>query len=299
MKALTRTLAAVAAAVTVGALTPAVAGAAPEQGSRLVVFGDSQAAGTNLMMTPDERGCWQSETSWPKQLADRLGVRNTPDFVDATCSGGAIDTGGGWLLCDQVRWADSKNAFGPGTETVLLQFGMNDSWGNGVQGYFDSIDSCILNLIDGCEREAAQQNRAQDAAATTPEAFAQRIAPVVDYIKHYAPNARIALVGLPEMTPQRGDEICGTIFGAPVVQPRGGALVDFFAALDDAARGAADRLDLDFVDVRGAFDGHGPCTAQPWVNGIFELDNAFGGPLHPNRVGDVVISDYVARTLSL
>src|SRR5699024_7625064 len=75
----------------------------------------------------------------------------------------------------------------------------------------------------------------------------------------------------PEMTPQRGDEMCTTLLGLPVTQPRGGGLVEYFDALDDAQRGGAELMGLDFVDVRGAFDGHGPCSADPWVAGVADL----------------------------
>lgn len=285
-----------------GSLAPAPAPApahAPEGGSRLVVLGDSYASGTNLMTYPDSRDCMQSVTAWPKDLAGRLGIRDTADFVDTSCSGGAIDTGDGWLLADQARFADDLGALGPRTEAVLLQFGMNDAWVNSVNGHLVPMDKCIANLIDGCDRGVAAGNRAQDVRATTPENYANRIRQVVTYIKYYAPNAKIALVGHPEMTPQRGDEICGTFLGLPVVQPRGGAVVDFFAALDDAMRGAARILDIGFVDVRGPFSGHGPCSADPWVSGLFDIDNPFAGPLHPNRRGDAVIAGLVRDALGL
>lgn len=296
-------MAGIAVPATAFSAAPASSGPAEvsvkDEGARLVVLGDSQAAGTILPRYADERGCEQSVSSWPKTLAASIGVLDTTDFVDATCPGSAIDSGDGWALVDQVKWAQEKAALGPATEAVLLQFGLNDTWGNGVEGYLGMQANCFVNVIDGCDRNAVAQNRAPSAAATTAESYAGRVAQVVDYIKYYAPNARIALVGYPEMTPQRGDEICGTVLGQPITQPRGGAIVDWFGALDNATRGAAQILDIEFVDSRGVFSGHGPCTPEPWVSGIFDLPIRSVGPLHNNWIGDAVLAELVQTTLEL
>ena len=279
--------------------TGGIANADPAEGSRLVVFGDSIAAGTNLMFTTDDRDCRQGESSWPRLLANSVGVLGTPDFVDATCWGASIDSGETWLLADQVRWADKRGALGPRTEVVLVGMGLNDRWGNGVDGLLPAVTDCALNFIQGCDRDAPGQNRSPDSSALTPDSYADRIAQVTTYLKYYAPNARIALVGYPEMTPQRGDELCVTALGLPVVQPRGGALIDHFAALDNAQRGAAQKLGLSFVDVRSAFSGHGPCSPDPWMNGLLDVREILGVPMHLTRHGEVALADLVKREMGL
>jgi len=295
----------VAAATVVAAATAtAVAGggighAAPGDGSRLVVFGDSIAAGTNMMIQPDERDCMQGEGSWPTRVAQHMGVAGTDDFLDASCWAGGVDSGNGWVLSDQVRFAEGKGAVGEGTEVILIGLGINDSWGNSVDGLLPAVENCALDFINGCDRGAGAAGRVPDPAALTAENYAARMSPVVDYLQYYAPNARIAVVGYPEMTPQRGDEMCTTLLGLPVTQPRGGGLVEYFDALDDAQRGGAELMGLDFVDVRGAFDGHGPCSADPWVAGVADLRDPLTIPFHLTRHGEVVVADVVARQMGL
>ncbi|MDO5712465.1 MAG: SGNH/GDSL hydrolase family protein, partial [Micrococcales bacterium] len=279
---------------------PAPAAAEAVGGSRLVVFGDSIAAGTNLLWQEDERECMHGEDSWPKRLAETMGVLGTPDFVDASCWGSVIDkVSDNWTFADQVRWADKQDALGPDTEVVLVGLGLNDMWGNEVDGLLPAITDCALNFIDGCDRDAAAQNRVPDASAVTPDAYASRIEQVIAYLKYYAPNAQIALVGYPEMTPQRGDELCLKMAGVPVVQPRGGALVDHFAALDNAQRGAAQKLGLKFVDVRSASSGHGPCNPDPWMNELLDAQELLGVPFHLTRRGEALLADLVVWELGL
>lgn len=279
--------------------TGSIANADPAAGSRLVVFGDSIPAGTNLMWGKDDRECEHGEGSWPKRLAESMGVLDTPDFVDATCWGGVIDFEENWTFADQVRWADERGALGERTEAVFVTLGLNDKWGNDVEGLLPAVTDCALNFIQGCDRNAPAENRAPDPAAITPDHYADRITQVITYIKYYAPNAKISLVGYPELTPQRGDELCVAIGGMPVVQPRGGALVDHFAALDNAQRGAAKKLGLGFVDVRAAFSGHGPCTPDPWVHNLLDIREILGVPMHLTRHGEAVIADLVKRESGL
>lgn len=278
---------------------PVVTDPRPDMGSRLVVFGDSLVAGTNLMVAQDERECYQGENAWPKHVAESMGVLGTADYVDASCWGAVIDTGDNWPLADQARWADARGAFGSRTELVLIGLGMNDSWGNDVDGLLPAIENCAFDFVRGCGRDAPAQLRTPDPAALTGDAYAARIEQVITYIKYYAPHARIALIGYPEMTAQRGDELCVSAFGLPIVQPRGGALVDYFAAMVIAQRDAAQKLGLEFVDVRTAFSGHGPCAPDPWVHGLLDFRELLGVPMHLTRQGEVVLAGQVSQQLGL
>ena len=290
---------AVAASAAAGSVMLAgTAQAAPADGSRMLVFADSVAAGTNMMITPDDRNCLHGEASWPGRVAGAIGAHGD-DLLDASCYGAGVDTGMGWWLSDQARYADEQGAIGPRTELVLINLGMNDSWGNGVGGALQGVERCGIDLINGCDRGSGAAGRMPNPAAITPQNYADRTAPVVDYIKHYAPDARIAIVGYPEMTAQRGDEMCVQVAGLPVVQPRGGGFVEYFDALDDAQRGAADILGVDFVDMRAAFDGHGPCAADPWVGGLLAPTDPLQVPFHLTRQGEAVAAQTIVDQLGL
>lgn len=284
--------------MTVGGLAlPSIATAQPA-GSRLVVFGDSHASGVNFMLYRDPRGCWMSKTSWPTRLAESMRVDSTPDFVDASCSGASINSGG-LHLSDQVRFAEGKGALGGRTEHILIQLGMNDTWGN-RGSIFESIGRCAIDVIQGCDMNAVAQGRMIDPATITADGYVARIRPVIDYLRYYAPRARITLVGYPWMTPADGRAVCVDLFGIPggVTQPRGEAYIQFFNRLDAAQRGAANTLGLGFADMRAATAGHGPCSRDPWVNGILDpRGGLLGGPWHGTPHGEVVMAGAVRNAI--
>ncbi|MGF6898141.1 lysophospholipase L1-like esterase [Nocardia sp. GAS34] len=105
---------------------------------------------------------------------------------------------------------------------VAIQFGMNDTWGTNKTMLWTSMGPCIFNMHDGCEPEAAAQGRLPDFRAMTGQEYANRIQAVVDYIRYYAPQARIVLVGYPELFPAQSRVICSSVLGVGnIVQDRG------------------------------------------------------------------------------
>lgn len=279
------------------ATAPASAQAQPS-GSRVVVFGDSHTAGVNFMLYRDPRGCWMSHTSWPTRLAESLGLAGSPEFTDASCSGSSINSNG-IHLSDQVRYAEERNAIGTRTEHILIQLGMNETWG-GRGPVFDTLAPCAVNVIQGCDLDAVEQGRMIDPAAVTPEAFAERIKPVTDYLRYYAPGARISLVGYPWLTPAEGRAVCIDVLGIPggVTQPRAESYVQYFNRLDLAQRGAAKNLGLGFIDLRAATEGHGPCSADPWINGIADpRSGILNGPWHGTPRGEAIMAGAIRQAI--
>ena len=280
-----------------GSAAPAPA-RAPEGGARLIVFGDSMTSGTNLPLAVDSRRCPQGVGSWPARVAAHMKVAGTPDFVNQSCYGGALDTTPAITLADQARAAADLGAFGPRTERVLIQLGFNDEWGNRNVRAVDAARMCWINFVDGCGMEAVAQGRTQDPAAVTPAAYRTRIAQVVEYVKYFAPNATIALVGYPDLRPAQPDAVCMSVLGLPLNNPRGAAFARFTEALQNAQQGAARELGIEFVDLHRATAGHGPCTAQPWIDGIIDFrSNPLGGPMHLSPVGEAVAARAVIDTV--
>lgn len=51
------------------------------------------------------------------------------------------------------------------------------------------------------------------------------------------------------------------------------------------------RTKLDFLDARALTAGHGLCSVQPWVNGVFNPSVDIDGlPFHPSPAGDAVVA---------
>ncbi|MFE6858365.1 SGNH/GDSL hydrolase family protein [Nocardia sp. NPDC057668] len=300
----------------VGAPGSAQADPAAEEGRTLVVLGDSFAAnpacdGVLVKCEGDKNasayGCSQRDTSWPVQLSVLMGVAGTPDFENATCTNASIDTGpvtstgeelpgrDGYTLSQLAIKAAANGAFGPRTKLVALQLGANDAWPRDSATAADAPTQlmCAFNMEQGCDVDtAAAQDRWPRLDAITGQAYAERVRKVVDYVKYFAPNARIQLVGYPELAPADSTTWCLDVAGvARYVQPRAGAIDEFWNRLDAAEREAARLLSIDFVDARAATAGHGLCSADPWLLGVLDPKvNLVGLPFHPSPRGDAAVA---------
>ena len=190
---------------------------APEGGAKVVVFGDSHTAGTNAPLWADDRGCFRSNTAWPMQLQRKLGLA-PGDLIDSSCWGSTINSGPNLHFSDQVRSASARGALGQRTEHIFIQLGFNDAWGTQVT-MKDSVKHCLFDVAHGCGDEAVRAGAMQDPAAITGTNYADRVRQVVDYLKYYAPKAKITLVGYQEMVPPSGGELCTNVAGQQHARP--------------------------------------------------------------------------------
>lgn len=275
----------------------ATAQATPEPtAARIVVLGDSFAS-NSIGTDQHSNQCDRNPRSWPNQLAQTTGAT----MVDVSCAGAALDTGTGWNLAHQARKAADAAAFGAGTEAVLLQFGLNDIWGDNDVVALNVVLRCAINLLQGCEPDAAGQGRLPDLSRITAENYAARIARVIEYVRYYAPHARIALVGYPEFFEPTSTTACLGLFGlGTVVQPRAAGLAAYLTALRAATAGAAAALGIEYFDTAAAYRGHGMCSAEPWLNGIGDpRAELLGIPGHPAQRGDAATAAGIRQMLGL
>ncbi|MET7770611.1 SGNH/GDSL hydrolase family protein [Nocardia sp. NPDC005366] len=283
--------AALAIAAAAAGVTAAHADSAPE-GKKVVVLGDSYTAnGWDPLSLGDV--CVRGDTAWPAQLGRLIGPRGSDQVANPSCSGSSIDSGPGYTLAMQALQADHDGAFGPATRLVTLQLGLDDHWGDTDQTLWYAMQQCVFDLVRGCDLDAVEQGRIPDVRGVTGAAYAERIRAAVTYIRYYAPAARIVIVGYPEILPPGQGTACFSILGvAPFIQPRGRAIVEYFDRMDRAQREAAQLLGLDFFDTRALTTGHGLCSAEPWINGVFDPHTDIAGlPLHPSARGDAVVAN--------
>ncbi|ANE03220.1 SGNH/GDSL hydrolase family protein [Corynebacterium crudilactis] len=265
-------------------------------GAKVVVFGDSHASGTNAPFRVDERGCLKGHLSWPAQLQATQGLAQG-DLIDLSCNGASINSTG-FHFSDEVRHAEALGAIGPKTENIFIQFGKNDQWGHSSINLRYSVINCLFDLVNGCGERAVAAGTMQDPAAVTGENYAERMKPVIDYLKYYAPNAHITLLGYQEYMPRTGSEICVRIGGTEMRKPDAVNLVSYMNQLEAAIRDASEILEVQHVDLREATAGHSSCSADPWVNGVLDMRvNAVGGTWHPSPKGDAVTAGMLSAQL--
>lgn len=260
---------------------------APEGGAKVVVFGDSHTSGTNAPFRTDERGCLKGANNSADQLQSQLGL-GAGDLIDVSCSGASINSDG-FHFSDEVRHAEARGAIGPNTTDIFVQLGKNDQWGLSNVNLLQSVQTCLTDVFAGCGDAAVAAGKMQDPNAVTAENYAERMKPVIDYLKYYAPNAEITLVGYQEYTARSGSQVCVRLGGTPLVKNDAPALVSFMNKLDMAIDGASGILGVSHVDLRSATEGHDSCSNDPWVNGVFDARaEIVGGPWHPSVKGDSV-----------
>ncbi|WP_063711864.1 SGNH/GDSL hydrolase family protein [Nocardia sp. BMG111209] len=283
--------AALAVAASAVGVTAAHADPVPE-GKQVVVLGDSYTANG---WDPQSAGnvCVRGNNSWPAQLGRLMGPQGSDQMANPSCSGASIDSGPGFTLAMEVLQADHAGAFGPATKLVTLQLGLDDHWGDTDQTLWYGLQQCVFDLIRGCDLDAVEQGRIPDVRGVTGAAYADRVRAAVTYIRYYAPAAHIVVVGYPEILPPGQSTVCLSILGvAPFIQPRGRAVVVYFDRIDQAQRDAAQSLGLDFFDARALTTGHGLCSADPWLNGVFDPRTDVAGlPFHPSTHGDAVVAN--------
>ncbi|MGW0248433.1 SGNH/GDSL hydrolase family protein [Nocardia goodfellowii] len=283
-----------------------LAAAAPAAGKSVVVLGDSFTANGDIAAALENTApgaksdCSHGATSWPTQLAQGMGLRAGDDFVDVSCRGATLVSGPGYTLVHEARAADAQGAFGPRTKAVLIQTGLNDSWGSNEVKLRQTLLNCVLDLIRGCGPEAAAEGRATDYRGVDAAEYIRRVKPVVDYVRYYAPNARVIFVGYPEMNAPGSRTWCVNVLGVgQIVQNRAESAIELWNRIDAAQRAAAQQLGVEFFDSRAVTAGHGMCTPEPWLAGILDPASEFmGTPIHPSTRGDAAVAAGLQRMIA-
>lgn len=269
---------------------------APEGGAKVVVFGDSHTSGTNAPFRTDERGCLKGTGSWPARLQANLGM-SRGELIDVSCNGASINSSG-LHFSDQVREAETRGAIGPRTAQIFIQVGKNDQWGLSAVSLRDSVINCLTDLVNGCGDRAIAAGTMQDPAAVTAEYYAQRMEPVIDYLRYYAPNAEITLLGYQQYLPRSGSEVCVRLGGIDLPKSDASALISYMDRLETAIGGAAEILQVHHVDLHAASAGHSSCSADPWANGVLDLRaTLIGMPWHPSLRGDSVTAGLLTEQI--
>jgi lysophospholipase L1-like esterase len=182
-------------------------------------------------------------------------------------------------------------ALDPSTSFVTMSMGGNDI------GFADVVKDCIINgarglsFVDSCQKKHDQriEKMLPQLQATLVDRY-QRI-------KAKAPNARVVIVGYPELFVQNPSDSYGNLlFKEDQVWMNTKA-----NELNAMLRNAAKQAGVEFVDPTDAFRGHGIGSDDPWIN---DLD--IGGPgfsvadpssFHPNAKGHQALAGLVQEQL--
>lgn len=274
---------------------------------RYVAMGDSYSSG---------EGAWDYEEGTDFDDRDDLWPFNDDEEDHNRCHrsanaysqilGGDNDFAGGetFVACSGAIMTDIDDpnhketdeepqidSLGDDVSLVTMSMGGNDL------GFADVVKDCIINGERGVGfMDTCQEKHADRITALLPTLQDQLVARYLQ-IKKAAPNARVIIVGYPQLfIDNPSDNYGNLLFKEDQVWMNQQA-----AALNAMLRAAAKEAGVEFVDPTEAFREHGIGSDEPWVN---DLD--FGGPgmmvadpssFHPNAAGHAALAALVQQQM--
>jgi lysophospholipase L1-like esterase len=250
-------------------LVPAVAGA-----TSYVSIGDSYTSGPGI--TPYSPtappNCGQSELNYPHLVAKALNL----SLTDVSCGGATTSDETESQFSGQAPQDDALSA---STEVVTIGMGGNDG------GLFGTLlNGCSqIDAVEGSPIKAACREKYATYVAETFAADKPAQEAALVHIKELAPNAKVFVVGYPEITPAHGT--CVSQF------PWHEADLKWFRNKvqkvgNKSVKEGAKAHGATFVDTFKASEGHNACQAvgTRWIEPI--LNPLLGVPVHPNAKGE-------------
>ena len=274
-----------AGAVPIPGGAPAIVAAGP-----IVALGDSYTAGNLLPLSAGSipRGCFRSSVDYPHLVATAL--RETAELVNASCASAGVKE----MTAPQHTRAGTNppqlNSLGTNDSLVMLTLGGDDL------GFLSTLTTCIrlswTNPFGSpCKRHYASGGTDQLAARVTAEA--PKMAAVLAAIRQRAPNARVLLVGYPDLFPLHG----GCWPAVPITDGDIGYLRGIELQLNAVLARDAAAAGVTFVDTYDATVGHDFCQRSNVrdVEGL--VPATLTAPFHPNSRGQAAIAAQVLKVL--
>jgi len=228
--------------------------AAAASGVSYVALGDSYSSGLGAGDYISSSGsCDRSNKAYPEQWA---GSHSPASFVSVACAGATTS---------DVR-NSQVSALNASTTLVSITIGGNDA------GFSSVMETCVLSSTSTCLSKVAT---AKDFVIHQLPAL---LNVTLQAIHAHAPNARVVLLGYPELYDLSKS---GTCIGLSTRDRT--ALNDGADALDSALATAAAGNNAVWADVRGQFSGHEICGSGNWLHSvdIFALSSSY----HPTASG--------------
>lgn len=224
-----------------------------------VALGDSYVAAPGIDPVFGHGGCFRSPTNYPHLVARATGM----DLTDVSCSGANTKAVTGSQQTLTGGWVDAQlDALGPTTDVVTIGIGGNDL------GFYQEMTNVCVRLAstDGSGTPCADADSARPENETLTSRLAQlqvREVAVIQAIQDRAPDARVLVVGYPQIVPERAP--CAEYPVASGDLPYARQIIE---GLNQALSSAAAHTGATYVDVYGPTRGHDMCSADPWIAGL-------------------------------
>lgn len=268
-----------------------------------VALGDSYTSGPDIPeQVGDPAGCERSNRNYPTLLAEHFKLK-AGDVRDVSCSGATIAD----LTTSQNTNSGSNpaqfSALAPATRLVTLGIGGNDLDFAGVLTRCVELDApgTVLAMLRNAKADTTPCRTyytlgGSDQIQQKIQAAQRGIAAALHRIHQLAPNARVFVVGYPDLLPTDGTDSCSRSLALTPgdVAYLSNAELAFNGMLRRQAAAAHDT----YVDTYTPSLGHDACSAAAtrWIEPL--LTDAAAAPLHPNAVGQQGIAAAVERAMA-
>jgi lysophospholipase L1-like esterase len=255
----------------------------------VVALGDSYTAGEMLPLnlTSQPPGCLRSPKAYAALVASALKAT----FVDAACSGAGVKE----MVNSQQTYLGTNppqlSALAPDDAVVLLTLGGDDI------GFLNVLHTCmklsITHLGGGSPCKSHYTSGGTDQLAAKVAAESAKMAAVLGAIHARAPQARIVLVGYPDLFPQSG----GCWPKVPITNGDIAYLGDIGTQLNAMLASTAAAAGATFVNTYTPTIGHDICQsgAAKYVEGL--VPTSLTVSFHPNARGQAAMAAQVLAAL--
>jgi lysophospholipase L1-like esterase len=260
----------------------------PGRPGPMVALGDSYTAGALLPSDLAARplGCLRSTKAYPALVAARLGA----SLTDAACSSAGIADMTAAQRTDLGTNRPQLDALAPDDSVVMLTLGGDDL------GFENVLDECMeLSFTDpwGSPCRAHYASGGTDRLAALVKAEGPKMTAVLADIAARAPQARIVLVGYPDLFPLSG----GCWPAVPITDGDIGYLRGIELQLNAMLAADAKAAGATFVNTYTPTIGHDFCQPERSrdVEGL--LPGSWALPFHPNARGQAAIAAAVLTAI--
>jgi hypothetical protein len=256
--------------------------AAPTRYDQYVALGDSYTAAPLVPPTDTSNACLRSGVNYPALVA--RGMPGTA-LTDVSCSGAATEN-----MTDPQRGMTGAvppqfDALHHATDLVTIGLGGND------EGLFGAVLGDCTKLASSDPSGSPCAARFEGRTDASLDRIRSNVAGVVAGVRERSPDARVLLVGYPQIVPESG-----TCDDLPLAEGDYAFARQVNEDLNDAVEEAAGDTDAEYVDVWEPSEGHDICGDEPWINGRV---TAAGRALayHPLAVEQAAVAELVLDVL--
>lgn len=220
-----------------------------------VALGDSYSSGLGAGSYISSSGsCDRSNNAYPEQWA---AAHSPASFVSVACAGATTSD----VNSSQV------SALSASTTLVSLTIGGNDA------GFSSTMETCVLESTSSCVSAVSK------AESIINGSLLSSLENTLQIIRTHAPNAKIVLLGYPELYDLSKSSTCIGLSTTDRTALNGAA-----DQLDTVMGNAAAHGNVTFADVRTQFAPHEICDgSRSWLNSVNIL--SISSSYHPNASG--------------